>query len=343
VKLGAYAYVTKPFITEEILSIVEGYFSNRKIQIIPPAIEKEQKQQFTVALENTKPYIRFWGTRGSIPVSGAPYVRYGGNTPCLEINDGHSTIIIDAGTGIRELGVKLMNEPPRPLHLFIGHTHWDHIQGFPFFTPAYRQDTSLIVFGASGFGKDLRSIFSGQLDADYFPVQLQDLPSSIEFREMKENPIVSGTLNIHWCYVHHQGAALGFKFMLNGKTIVYITDNEFLKGYCGAPDIDLVPPELLEIYSDLIRFISNADLLISESQYTDSEYVKKIGWGHTSLSNGCLLCKLGNVKQWIVTHHEPMHTDELLDNKLFFTEKTLESIGYMIPVSNATDGLIEYF
>ena len=163
------------------------------------------------------------------------------------------------------------------------------------------------------------------------------------FCEMKENPINFGTLNMHWCYVHHQGATVGFKFSLNGKIIVYITDNEFLRGYFGAPDVDRVPPEILVQYNDLIQFISNADVMVSESQYTNEEYVNKIGWGHTSLSNGCLLCKLGKVKRWIVTHHDPMHTDEFLDNKLFLTRQILESIGYPIPVSDAVDGMTEYF
>lgn len=339
----AWAYITKPFSHDELLATVGKYFSvsHTSETISAPAPDRQEK--FTVSLDSKKAYIRFWGTRGSIPVSGAAFIGHGGNTPCLEINDGHTTVIIDAGTGIRELGLKLISEPSCPLHLFIGHTHWDHIQGFPFFVPAYRHGTSLTVYGASGFGKDLRSIFSGQLDADYFPVQLQDLPSTIVFREMKENPIKVGTLNVYWCYVHHQGAAVGFKFSLNGKIIVYITDNEFLKGYLGAPDVDLIPSEQLELYSNLIQFISNADVMISESQYMNEEYANKIGWGHTSLSNACLLCKLGNVKRWIITHHDPMHTDVFLDKKLFLARQILESIEFTIPVTDAVDGMSEYF
>lgn len=339
----AFAYITKPFYHDTLLAKVGEYFSISHETNSVTAEADATPQQFTVSLDNTRPHIRFWGTRGSIPVSGASFIRHGGNTPCLEIDDGHSTVIIDAGTGIRELGLKLSSEPNRPLHLFIGHTHWDHIQGFPFFIPAYRQDTSLTVYGASGFGKDLHSIFSGQLDADYFPVQLHDLPSTIVFREMKENPIIFGTLNMYWSYVHHPGATVGFKFSLHGKIVVYITDNEFLRGYFGEPDVDKIPTEIMAQYNDLIKFISEADVLITEAQYTNDEYQSKVGWGHTSLSNGCLLCKLGNVKRWIVTHHDPMHTDEFLDNKLFLTRQILESIKYPIPVTHAVDGMTEYF
>ncbi len=341
---GAYGYIAKPFSKEELIAVINECVDqspSAATQAAQPA--KRTEERYNVSVNSTKPFLHFWGTRGSIPVSGSSFVRHGGNTPSLEINDGQSTIIIDAGTGIRELGIKLMKEPPQPLHLFIGHTHWDHIQGFPFFTPAYRPGTSLTVYGASGFGKDLKSIFSGQLDADYFPVQLEDFPSTISFKQLTENPIVIGKTKISWEYVHHPGAAVGFKFELGKKKIVYITDNEFLKGYLGKPNVGEISQEMLSRYDSLIQFIKDADVLISESQYTNDEYPNKIGWGHTMLSNGCLLCKLGNVKRWIVTHHDPMHTDDFLSHKLQLTHQILDSIEYSIPVSHAFDGMTEFF
>jgi CheY-like chemotaxis protein len=343
IRYGAYAFITKPFSFDDVLSTVEGFFSGTgtPASLLPPVTARVQ--DFPATAETTAPYIRFWGVRGSIPVSGPAFIRHGGNTPSLEINVNGMTVIVDAGTGIRELGVRLKSELPRPLHLFIGHTHWDHIQGFPFFLPAYMPGTSLTVYGASGFGKDLRSIFSGQLDADYFPVQLQDLSSTIQFNDLKENPVTIGPFTMHWCYVHHQGAAVGFKFTLGGKTIVYMTDNEFLKGYLGSPDPALISHEMMVVYRELIEFITGADILIAESQYMDDEYPYKIGWGHTSVSNGCLLCKLGKIKRWIITHHDPMHTDEFLEKKLAKTKEVLESIGHSIPVSLASEGLTEYF
>lgn len=343
IRYGAYGFITKPFSFDELLSMVEGYFSGTAspATLLPPVTTSIKEA--SALIEPTTPYIRFWGTRGSIPVSGPAFNRHGGNTPCLEINIDGMTIIVDAGTGIRELGVKLKGEHPRPLHLFIGHTHWDHIQGFPFFLPAYIPGTSLTVYGASGFGKDLRSVFSGQLDADYFPVQLQDLSSSILFHELKENPIVIGNFRMHWCYVHHQGAAVGFKFSIGGKTIVYMTDNEFLKGHLGDPDPASISHEMKVVYRELIDFITGADILIAEAQYMDDEYPYKVGWGHTSLSNGCLLCKLAKVGRWIITHHDPMHTDEFLEKKLAKTNEVLASIGYAIPVSLAADGMTEFF
>ncbi len=343
IRHGAYAFVTKPFSFDELLTTIEGFFSGEgtPASLLPPVTSRVN--DYTPVTETTAPYIRFWGTRGSIPVSGPAFIKYGGNTPCLEINVDGMTIVVDAGTGIRELGVKLKGEAPRPLHLFIGHTHWDHIQGFPFFVPAYLPGTSLTVYGASGFGKDLRSIFSGQLDADYFPVQLQDLSSAIEFHDLKENPVVIGNFRMQWCYVHHQGAAVGFKFTLGGKTVVYMTDNEFLKGYLGAPDLALISHEMKVVYRELIEFIAGADVFIAEAQYMDDEYPYKIGWGHTSLSNACLLCKMAKVKRWVITHHDPMHSDEFLERKVAKTAEVLASIGYSIPVSLAADGMTEYF
>ena len=302
-----------------------------------------QREIFQPSINRTRPYYKLWGTRGSIPVSGSRYLRHGGNTPCLEINDGENTIIIDAGTGIRDLGVHLAAQNQHVIHLFIGHTHWDHIQGFPFFIPAYNPLNKIIIYGSSGFGKDLKSVFRGQLDADYFPVQLQDLLSSIDFIELRENPVQIGKIRVHWEYVHHPGATVGFKFEVGSTSVAYLTDNEFLKGYIDSPLNLKTSDEILQEYKSLISFIQDVDILIAESQYPNDEYAKKIGWGHTALSNGCLLCKLGAVKRWIVTHHDPMHDDEFLENKLLLTKQILAQINYPIPVSHAYDGMVDYF
>lgn len=286
-------------------------------------------------------YFKFWGTRGSTPVSGGKYVKYGGNTSCLEINANGDVLLFDAGSGIRELGVELAQQKPRKVYLFVGHTHWDHIQGFPFFTPAYIPGFELEIYGASGFGKDLQSIFQGQLDRDYFPVQLDDMSAKIEFKHLKANPLEIGQTKIYWEYTHHPGAAAGFKIELNGKKIVYVSDNEFLKGYTGPIENLTRESEMVLPYLKIIDFVKDVDIFISEAQYHNDEYQKKIGWGHSSISNASLFAKLGNVKRWIVTHHDPMHDDSILQKKLDITKQTLKSINHPIPISNAFDGLQE--
>jgi phosphoribosyl 1,2-cyclic phosphodiesterase len=234
----------------------------------------------------------------------------------------------------------MMQEPILPIHLFIGHTHWDHIQGFPFFLPAYQPGRSLTIYGATALGKNLESVLRGQFASDYFPVQLQEMMSTRHFKPLDENPIKIGAIEMGWQYVHHPGAAVGFRFNAGGKSICYITDNEFLKGFRGSPMSLHSSDELLLSYSSLLDFVRNADVLISEAQYPDDEYEQKVGWGHTRLSNACLLCVLGNVKRWVVTHHDPAHDDAFLNRKLERTKEILANLGYSLPVSHAYDGMV---
>lgn len=341
--LGAADYLTKPFDMDQLAVKVKTFFSMQQLRSLASAqpVVVPEHEMFLPMLNPSQCYLKFWGCRGSVPVAGRQYMRYGGNTPCLEINCGDELIIIDAGTGIRELGMHVLQQKIKRIHLFIGHTHWDHIQGFPFFTPAYTENQEVLIYGAAGYGRDLKSAFSGQLASEYFPVQLEDMKAKLTFVELESNPICVGKVKIYWEYVHHPGAALGFKISINGKSIVYITDNEFLQGYLGAPHNITLEDTILHSYHSFISFISNADILIYEAQYPNDEYKHKIGWGHTSLSNACLLAKLGNVKRWIITHHDPMHDDQFLDKKLLLTRQILESLNYPIEVCHAYDGMME--
>ncbi len=285
-------------------------------------------------------YVKLWGTRGSITVPGTAYSRHGGNTSCLEVCCGDDRVIIDAGTGIRRLGNTLVNEKQRNLTIIIGHTHWDHIQGFPFFAPAYRDDFNVTIYGAAGFGKNLESIFAGQLDRDYFPVEMRDMAATLAFRQLTENPIKVGDISIYWEYMMHPGTTVGFRIEAAGQRIAYITDNEFLKGYLGSPnDIDL-DDERLNPYRQIINFLDHVDLLIGEAQYTNDEYQTKVAWGHSSLSNACLLAKLTQAKRWLVTHHDPGHTDDYLEEKIVLTRQILRAMHYDIDVANAYDGML---
>ena len=258
-------------------------------------------------LDNSRGVLRLYGTRGSVPVPGAAVARYGGNTSCLEVRHGTDVVIIDAGTGIRECGIDLAKQGPRPLHLFVGHTHWDHIQGFPFFAPAYIPGFELSVYGASGFRKDLKSIFQGQLDYDYFPVDMRDMRATMTFATLDASPVRIGNINVHWEWAIHPGATVCFKIEIGGLKIGYVTDNEFLRGYLGHPAKALGATDMLSPYRAIIDFFTGVDILIGEAQYTNEEYLKKIGWGHTSISNACVLAALTGVRKWIVTHHDPIH------------------------------------
>ncbi|MFC1551997.1 response regulator [Candidatus Latescibacterota bacterium] len=344
-KLGINDVIIKPFQNDIFINTVKKYF----LGWVTPDGKTETStlgvsagDAYRPKIQSSRGFYQLWGTRGSIPVSGHKYVQHGGNTSCFTIESGDDIIIIDAGSGIRELGMVLAPQKPRKLHVFIGHTHWDHIQGFPFFIPAYIPGYQIAIYGASGFGKDLQSIFQGQLDSDYFPVQMEDMRAQFEFKHVSENPIKIGDVSVSWEYTHHPGPTLGFKVSLHNNTIGYITDNEFLKGYCGHPEKIESHPELLEQYSNLIEFISNVNTLICEAQYTNDEYLQKIGWGHSSLSNVCYLMKIANIKKWIVTHHDPSHDDEFLQKKLNLTKQIFHDMNYEIEVKNGFDGLKEY-
>jgi CheY-like chemotaxis protein/phosphoribosyl 1,2-cyclic phosphodiesterase len=340
-ELGAYAFLPKPFSADELVSVVDAWFSG---QPAPPemAATRGAGDAYRPGMETERGRLAFWGTRGSIPTPGATFMRHGGNTSCMQIEHGGEVLVFDAGSGIRELGLELVKGGPRSIHLFITHTHWDHIQGFPFFTPAFVPGNRIVVYGAEGFGKSLEAVFRGQLDQDYFPVQMEDMNASIEFRHLTPEPIRIGAATVTWEYAHHPGATVGYKIDVAGTTLSWFPDDEFLFGYLGSPE-ELAPDDTrLAAYRRAIDFLSDVDVLVHEAQYTNAEYPGKVGWGHSSISNACLLAKLAGVKRWIVTHHDPMHDDRFLEQKLNLTRQQLARLGHPIPVCHAYDGMVEF-
>ncbi len=340
-ELGVFDILNKPFEKDALVLMVERFFGGGEggeAPTTPPPAGDVYLPQIPAG----RAYYQLWGTRGSIPVSGHRYVRHGGNTSCLEVGNGKHTLIVDAGSGIRELGMNLVKQGPRKLHILITHTHWDHIQGFPFFAPAYVPGFELVIYGAAGFGKNLKSVFSGQLDRDYFPVQFQDMRAKIEFQHLNPSPLEIGGILVGWEYTNHPAATVCFKFTLGSKTLAYVSDNEFLHGYLGAPHPITLESDVVAPHRRLVDFLTGVDLLIGEAQYTSEEYRTKIGWGHSSLCNACLLAKLAKVKRWIVTHHDPLHDDAFLDFKLNLTKEILPSLDCNIEVAHAHDEMMGY-
>ena len=344
--MGAFAVLAKPVERVELLDVV-GRFLRRETApastTAPAAVPATVGEIYEPSLPKNRPFIRFWGTRGSIPVSGPGYVRHGGDTSCVEVGCGAESLIIDAGSGIRELGVKLARGGPRRVHLFITHTHWDHIQGFPFFAPLFIPGFEVVVYGASGFGKDLESIFRGQVDRDYFPVQFEDMRAKIDFVVLSPEPVQVGGLSVTWEYTQHPQATIGYKVEVGGRKVGYASDDEFLIGYHGSP-LEITPDsEWLAPHRRLIEFLSDVDLLVHEAQYTNREYATKVRWGHSSVSNACVLAKLARARRWLVTHHDPLHEDGFIDEKLNVTREVLRALEHPAEVANCFDGLVEYF
>jgi len=210
-ELGAWAVIVKPFAQDQVVAKVDQYFS------LPDDLDatwtaplpRAKAAAFQHERRTGAGSCRLWGTRGSIPVSEPQFLRHGGNTSCMSIDHGEDCIIFDAGSRIRRLEMALMSEGPRQIHLFVTHTHWDHIQGFPFFAPAWTPGFDITVYGAEGFGKDLKSVFQGQLDRDYFPVQMEGMPAHLEFKQLSGDSVRIGDAVVTWEFAQHPGATLG--------------------------------------------------------------------------------------------------------------------------------------
>jgi len=344
-ELGTYEFLSKPFSKDELLDMVQRFFERdsadgeASVSTALPTAAAADTFRPQVKKENGT-YV-LWGTRGSIPVSGPQYVRHGGNTSCLEFCHGNERILFDAGSGMREVGLSLAADPPCKLHLFITHTHWDHIQGFPFFAPAYISGYDIAVYAPPNIDQDLESIFRGQLDRAYFPVQMEDMQARFEFNYLNEEPVQIGDMTINWEYAFHTGSTVGYKVEVGGRRLVYMPDNEFLKGYLGPP-LSGLDREVETIHRRLIDFCSDVDVLLHEAQYTHDEYSEKIGWGHTSIANACTLVKLSGVHKWIIIHHDPAHADDFLEDKLNLTRQVLRDLDCDVEVFHGYDRQVGY-
>jgi len=289
--------------------------------------------------------VTFWGTRGSIPTPGARTSLYGGNTACVEVRCGGEILIFDAGTGIRELGLALTNEflgEPLTLHLFISHTHWDHIQGFPFFVPAYEATTTLHIYGSPGQGRPLEKLLVGQMDPDYFPVGFGDLESAVRVHEYRGGEFRIGEATVTATYLNHPGMCLGYRVTHGGKSLVYATDHEPYRA--TLPHVGQRGEEGWEfgqvLDEELVRFVAGADLYIGEAQYTDEEYRGRIGWGHSSLSSTVGVALKGGVRSLALFHHDPMHSDETVSEMLQKAKRLIAGQRSSMECFAAAEGLV---
>jgi phosphoribosyl 1,2-cyclic phosphodiesterase len=261
--------------------------------------------------------VTFWGTRGSIAAPGPDTVRYGGNTSCVEVRAAGHVFVFDAGTGLRPLGLSLAHDfKDRPLtvHLFISHTHWDHIQGFPFFVPAYRPETTIHIYGAPGQGRSLEKVLRGQMEADYFPVGLGDLAATIDVHEFRSIPFDIGDVRVDATYLNHPAMNLAYRVSYDGRRVVYATDHEpyakTLDQVAGRGEEGRAYGERLD--RELVDFATGVDLYIADAQYTDEEYPARVGWGHSALSATVELALAARVRSLALFHHDPMHGDDVV-------------------------------
>jgi len=275
--------------------------------------------------------VSFWGVRGSIPVADPDYLKYGGNTPCVEVRCGQTLLIFDAGTGIKNLGLALAQETDDhnpDINLLISHTHWDHIQGFPFFSPIFRKGQRINIYGGH-FLSDIRTLLSGQMDLEYFPVALDDLPADIRYYDLDENPLLIGNAAIYHTHLLHPSLSVGFRVEYGRSVFVYATDNEIISDR-EMPDFNM---------ENMSRLISDADLVVAEAQYNSEEYVTKVGWGHSTVESITEMCLRFRVKHLCIFHHDPYHPDAVIDRMVRDARRIA---GKRMTVTGAREGLKIY-
>jgi phosphoribosyl 1,2-cyclic phosphodiesterase len=268
--------------------------------------------------------IKILGTRGSIPTPGKETVKYGGNTTCIDltINSGKK-IIIDAGSGIRLLSKEIISKKINNINLFLTHSHWDHIQGFPFFVPIYNPNFSIKIFAASPTYERLLDILKGQMKSLYYPVPFKEIGAKIEFEKIRKSGILIDGVKISSILTNHPLETHAFKFEENGKTLVFMSDNEL-----DHQDIATVR------YEEHLDFIMNADVLIHDAQYEKSEMEKHKGWGHSSWEKTVSFAKEAKVKMLYLTHYDPVRKDKQIDKTLKIANK---SAGKRLKVKGAQE------
>jgi phosphoribosyl 1,2-cyclic phosphodiesterase len=261
--------------------------------------------------------VRFWGTRGSIATPGPETVRFGGNTSCVEVvSKAGRRFILDCGTGARLLGLHLMakGQPRIRATILLSHTHWDHIQGFPFFQPAFHSGDEFLICAPLGVSGSLSQVLAGQMETTYFPVELSELPAKISYRHLAEGVFDFHGVRVSTHLLHHPGATLGYRIESDGVAVAYLSDHEPYSDLLWRPGAE--PGKVESILHEGDRrhaeFMRNADLVIHDAQYTPEEMPKKKHWGHSSYEYAVELAGAAGVRQLALTHHEPAHNDDLL-------------------------------
>jgi phosphoribosyl 1,2-cyclic phosphodiesterase len=282
-------------------------------------------------------HVRFWGTRGSIASPGPQTVRYGGNTSCVEVGThGGALIILDAGTGLRALGAELMKGPPRHGHLLIGHTHWDHIQGFPFFAPLHNEEWEWDVYAPRGFDVSLRETLAGQMQYRYFPVSLENLGARVRFHDLLEGTFDAQGVRVTAHYLNHPALTLGYRLEADGASVVYATDHEPRSDRAAMPSDGDSAIESSEIgHHD---FVGGADLLIHDAQYLASEYPAKRGWGHSTIEYVVDVAQRARVRRLCLFHHDPCRSDDAVDALVESARERVRARGASLDIFAAQEG-----
>lgn len=245
--------------------------------------------------------VKFWGVRGSIACPSPNHIKYGGNTSCIEVNANGHRLVLDAGTGIRGLGKTYLEDDISQVHILLTHTHWDHINGFPFFVPAYDPRRSIHIMAGHLRGADgIQNVLAAQMDNPMFPVPLSAMQAKMRFEDFEAGMAFNMHDDVHvrTAPLNHPNGATGYRIEHGGHSICYVTDTEHVPG---------------KLDQNILGLIEGTDLVIYDSTYTEEEFPSKIGWGHSTWNEGVKLCRAAGAKALAIFHHDPEHEDAMMD------------------------------
>ncbi|MEA3208864.1 MAG: hypothetical protein QOE70_1921 [Chthoniobacter sp.] len=333
---GAHDYLVKPILPTDLL------------KTLAPCSDGDEPEKTTPEPTAVGPtLIRFWGVRGSIPTPGSETSAIGGNTSCVEVRVGDRVIILDAGSGIRRLGQALMKEfrdKPLTITMLVTHTHWDHIQGFPFFVPAYNPRVNVRILGYEGAVHGLRGALFEQMQSAFFPVGLHQMASHVTFEELGDMQFQLGPVGVRTMFANHPGICFGYRLCTPGGDIVYLPDHEAYErheverqkvaGETSPQGLDCARQQDAQV----VEFIRDADVLIADSQYDEAEYPSRLGWGHTCADDTVVTAMRAGVKQLFLFHHDPDHPDEKIASMVSRARARVAAEGSPLIVAAAREG-----
>lgn len=335
---GADAILTKPLAPADLPALLNGRTHNRTSSE-PPFVKLNGEGHGS----NKDTFLRFWGVRGSIPTPGPQTVQIGGNTSCVELRTDGELIVLDAGTGIRSLGLELNEEfkgGALDLTLLVTHTHWDHIQGFPFFAAAYNPKNSIRVLAYEGTKKGLEATFKSQMESPYFPITMQQMPSNIAIVELKEMEFTIGKVLVKATFTNHPGVCAAYRLFTSGGSIVYMPDNELFRRQREG-DKQCVETQAYAARRDdeFREFLQDADVLIIDCQFDAIEYPRFVGWGHSCVEDSVRLAISAKVKKFFLFHHDPNHNDAKVLEMVERARELVREAGSTMEVEAAREGL----
>ena len=338
---GADHYLVKPILADDILHLLTG---TEATQATPPPSTGTPPPAAELPAGNL---VRFWGVRGSIPTPGPNTVFYGGNTTCVELRADGQLIILDSGSGIRLLGQQLAQEfkgRSLDLTLLLTHTHWDHIQGFPFFAPAYIPNNTVRITGYEGYRKSLENTLTVQMESNYFPIGLRQLPSNISFVEQLDMDFHVGPIRVRSLFANHPGICVGYRLDTSTGSVAFMPDHESyarmrLHPRAGGPKDPETHDYCRAEEQKLVEFLRGVDILILDSQYDSAEYQTHIGWGHSCYEDTVATALAAGVRHLFLFHHDPAHDDAHISRMVGHARELVTARRSPLTVEAAREGL----